>query len=117
MISHLVLFRPHRDLPNHERDHLLNAFERAVRDIPGVRGVRAGKRVRFGAGYDRAAPELAEFLVAIDFDDLSGLQAYLEHPVHVELGERFGRACADSLIYDFAVTEDASAIRALFDAE
>jgi hypothetical protein len=58
-----------------------------------------------------------EVLVAIDFDDVRGLQAYLEHPLHVELGERFGRACADTMIFDFAGTEDASAIRALFDAE
>ena len=117
MISHLVLFRPHPNLPNHERNRLLHAFERAVRDIPTVRGVRAGRRVRFGAGYEREAPESVEFLVAIDFDDFSGLQAYLEHPAHVELGERFRRACADSMVFDFAATEDASAIRALFDAE
>ena len=117
MISHVVLFRTHRDLPSHERDGLLTAFERAVRDIPTVRGVRAGRRVLFGAGYEGAAPESVEVLVAIDFDDLSGLQAYLEHPVHVELGERFRRACANSMIFDFAGTEDASAIRALFDAQ
>jgi hypothetical protein len=117
MISHVVLFRTHRDLPSHERDGLLTAFERAVRDIPSVRGVRAGRRVLFGAGYERAAPESVEVLVAIDFEDLGGLRDYLEHPVHVELAERFGRACADSMIFDFAGTQEASAIRAVFDAE
>ena len=117
MISHVVLFRTHRDLPGHERDGLLTAFERAVRDIPTVRGVRAGRRVLFGAGYEHAAPESVEVLIAIDFDDLGGLQAYLDHPVHAELGERFRRACADAMIFDFAGTRDASAIRALLDAE
>ena len=41
MISHVVLFRPKPDLSNADREGLVAAFERAVRDIPTVRGVWA----------------------------------------------------------------------------
>ena len=37
----------------------------------------------------------------IDFDDLAGLQNYLRHPAHAELGARFGQALSSALVYDF----------------
>jgi len=117
MITHVVLFRVRPDLSKDERDALLDAFEHAVREISTVRGVRAGARVSFGAGYERAASDLPDYLIAIDFDDLTGLRHYLEHPVHVALGERFNRASAAAIVYDFSATQDVSDIRALFDAK
>src|SRR3954470_4283774 len=88
VISHVVLFRPKPDLPQPDRDGLLAAFTRAVHEIPDVRAVRVGRRVLHGAGYEQSAPDVADFLIVIDFDDLAGLQAYLRHPAHVELGAR-----------------------------
>lgn len=117
MITHVVLFRVRPDLSNDERGALLDAFEHAVRDIPTVRGVRAGTRVSFGAGYERPPSESHDYLIAIDFDDLGGLRHYLEHPSHVALGERFNRASAAAIVYDFSATQDLSHIRALFDAK
>ena len=101
MISHVVLFRPKPDLSTADRDALIAAFERAMRDIPDVRGVRVGRRVLHGAGYEQAAPDIADFLIVIDFDDFPGLQAYLRHPAHVELGARFGQAFSSGMVYDF----------------
>ena len=117
MISHVVLFRPKSDLSNADRDGLASAFERAVREIPTVRTVRVGRRVTHGAGYEQQAPDIIDFLVEIDFDDLDGLQAYLRHPAHVELGERFNQAFSSGLVYDFALEATPSGVRGFFKPE
>ena len=103
MVSHVVLFKPREDLSRAERKALAAAFDRAVREIPTVRGVRFGRRFKHGAGYEANAPESADYLVVIDFDDLAGLETYLRHPVHEELGARFGQSIGSALIYDFEV--------------
>ena len=103
MIAHVVLFRPKRDLSRDDRDALVDAFERALREIPDVRGFRVGRRVRHGAGYEDTAPDIADLLVVIDFDNLEGVQAYLRHPAHVELGARFAQAFDSGGVYDFEV--------------
>ena len=105
MLWHLVLMKPRAGLPEAERQTLLDAFDRAVREIPSVRDVHVGRRVRHGAGYEAAMPDSADFIVAIAFDDLAGLQAYLRHPAHDDLGARFGRSLSSALIYDFEVGE------------
>ena len=103
MISHLVLMKPRTDLSAADRDAFVTAFERALREIATIRGVRIGRRVTFGAGYEQTSPDAADYLAAIDFDDLAGLQAYLRHPAHEELGARFGRSLSAALVYDFEV--------------
>jgi hypothetical protein len=109
VISHVVLFRPKPDLSQPARAALVAAFTRAVHEIPDVRGVRAGRRVLHGAGYEQTTPDLADVLVVIDFDDLAGLQAYLRHPAHAELGARFGQSVESGLVYDFEVGSDLAA--------
>src|SRR5256885_9493105 len=101
LISHVVLFRPKPDLSQADRDGLVAAFARAARDIPEVRDVRAGRRVLHGAGYEQTMPDVGDILIVIDFDDLAGLQTYLRHPAHIELGARFNQALESGLVYDF----------------
>jgi hypothetical protein len=103
VIAHVVLFRPKADLPLEDRRALVAAFERAIRTIPTVRAVSVGRRVRHGAGYEQAAPDDADYLVTIQFDDLDGLRVYLAHPAHQELGARFGRSQSAGAVYDFDV--------------
>jgi hypothetical protein len=100
-VCHLVLMKPRPNLTTAERDAFVDAFERAVQEIPTVRGVRIGKRVTHGAGYEQGMPDAADYLASIDFDDLAGLQAYLRHPAHQALGARFGQALSAALVYDF----------------
>jgi hypothetical protein len=76
MVWHLVLMKPKAHLSAAERQALLDAFNRAVRDIPTVREVRVGRRVTHGAAYEIAAADAADFVVSIGFDDLAGLQTY-----------------------------------------
>ena len=103
MISHLVLLTPRPDLTPAERTAFADAFERAVTDIPSVRGVRIGTRVRHGAGYEAATPPVGDYLAIIDFDDVAGLQEYLRHDAHAPLGRLFGSALSGALVYDFEV--------------
>jgi hypothetical protein len=103
VLTHLVLMKPRPDLSAADRTALVDAFERAVREIPTVRHVRVGRRVVHGAGYEAAAPDLAEYIATIDFDDLAGLQAYLRHPAHENLGARFGQALSLAVVFDFEV--------------
>jgi hypothetical protein len=103
VIAHVVLLKPRPDLSVEDRRALVAAFERAAQVIPSVRGVRVGRRVRLGAGYEDAMPDSADVLAVLEFDDLAGLAAYLEHPAHEELGERFRRSLSSALIYDFEV--------------
>jgi len=103
VISHVVLMKPRADLTAGERQALIEAFERALREIPAVRHVRVGRRVVHGAGYEPGAPDTADYLVTLDFDDLAGLQAYLRHPAHHDLGARFGQSLTSALVYDFDV--------------
>ncbi|HZR25041.1 MAG TPA: Dabb family protein [Vicinamibacterales bacterium] len=103
MISHVVLLKPRTDLTDAERRVFIDAFEQAVRRIPTVRGVRLGRRVRIGARYEQTTPDAADFLGMIDFDDADGLQTYLRHPAHVELGARFGQVVSSGMVYDFEI--------------
>ena len=103
MISHIVLMKPRPDLSAGERAAFVDAFERAVREIPTVRHVRVGQRVKHAAGYEQLTPDTADYLAVIDFDDLAGLQAYLRHPAHEELGARFGQSLQSAQVYDFEV--------------
>jgi hypothetical protein len=101
MVWHLVLMKPRTDLSPADRQALLDAFNRAIHDIPTVREVRVGRRVVHGAAYEIASPDSADFVISIGFDSLAGLQTYLQHPAHGELGERFYRSLTSALIYDF----------------
>jgi len=102
MISHVVLMKPRPDLSPDERQQFIDAFEKALTEIPGVRGVRVGDRVLHGAGYEQSAPAM-DFIAVIDFDDVDGLQAYLRHPAHEQLAACFRQSLTAALVYDFQV--------------
>jgi hypothetical protein len=103
MVSHVVLMKPRPDLSATDRQALVDAFDRAIREIPSVRSVRIGRRVSHGASDEARVPDGADYLVIIDFDDLAGLQAYLRHPAHDELGARFRQSLSSALVFDYQV--------------
>jgi hypothetical protein len=103
MVSHVVLMKPRPDLGRTDREALVAAFERVIREIPIVRDVRFGRRLVHGAGYERSATDGADFLIMIDFDDLADLQTYLQHPAHAELGARFNQSITSASVYDYEV--------------
>ena len=104
MVWHLVLMKPKPDLSTEDRRALLDAFDRACREIPTVRDVHVGKRFTFGAGYEAVMPDTGEYMIAISFDDAAALQTYLRHPAHQELGARWGQSLSSAFVYDYEET-------------
>lgn len=105
MIAHVVLFQPKHDLSPDERRGLAAAFSAAVTQIPSVRRARFGRRVRHGRPYEQLMNVDYSHAVVIEFDDVEGLTAYLNDPVHAQLATRFFAAFEHALMYDFELGE------------
>ena len=101
MVAHVVLFRPKADLPQGEATALLEAFALAVRNIPCVRSARIGRRLRVGAQYEQLPQPDFSYMAVIEFEDLTALQEYLNHPAHEEVAARFWSALEITQVYDY----------------
>lgn len=107
MIVHLVLFTPRADLAAGDRQELAKALAAALRAIPSIRRARLGRRVTHGRPYEDLMRTNYEYAALFEFDDLAGLQAYLQHPAHEALAARFFAAFEEALIYDYELRDGA----------
>jgi hypothetical protein len=101
MFFHIVLFRPRPDLSAADRAGLVEALESALERSPSIRRFHVGRRVTHGAGYEALMPVSLDYGAVLEFDDLAGLEAYLEHPAHKALGSRFMHSLDASAIFDY----------------
>lgn len=101
MVFHIVLFRPRPDLGTADRTSLLGSLHAALEAIPTIRRFHVGRRLVHGAGYEALMPVSLDFSAVIEFDDLEGLRAYLEHPAHRALGSQFMQSLESSAIFDY----------------
>jgi hypothetical protein len=101
MIAHVVLYQPRPDLSAADRGRFHGALAAALREIPSIRRARVGTRVRHGAAYEHVMAADFEFIGVLEFDDVAGLQAYLAHPAHAELGTLFYTSNTAALAYDY----------------
>ena len=106
MVIHVVLFRPRPDIDAEERGGLFEAMRTAAREIPTVRGFRIGQHLEPAPQYRLGGFPSYPWSAVLEFDDEAGLQAYLTHPLHRDLGRRFNAAAEAALIYDYLVTDD-----------
>ena len=113
MITHVVLLRPRAGLSAGERAGLADALRAAIETIPTIRRARVGRRGMFGRGYERSMRTDYEFLALLDFDDLAGLTAYLDHPAHEALATRFFQVLDEALMYDFEVEDGVAGLERL----
>jgi hypothetical protein len=113
MIAHVVLFNLRPGLTADARDGLAEAFSLAAREIPAVRHARIGARVLVGRPYEQVMAVDYRFSAILEFDDLTGLKAYLDHPVHELLAGRFFACIDQALTYDFEFWETEAGIAAL----
>ena len=113
LIAHLLLFRLHSDVPLSEQHALVDAYATAVRDIPSIRRARVGRRVLTGRAYEDRMRTDFPYAAILEFDDVAGVRAYLDHPAHKQISTRFFAATADSLMYDFEMEGDVARLRAL----
>jgi hypothetical protein len=105
MIAHVVLFRTRPDLSVEDRLGLGEVLAEALRAIPSIRRARVGRRVTHGRGYEQMMRVDYPFVALLEFDDVAGLQAYLEHPAHAQLATRFFAAFEEALMYDYELRE------------
>jgi hypothetical protein len=101
VIVHVVLFRPKPDVSETDRAAMFAALEAAAHDIPTVRRFRIGDRVLHGAAYESILRDDFPFAAIVEFDDLAGLQTYLQHPQHEALGQLFYQLQEAGLAYDY----------------
>ncbi len=113
MLVHLVLFRPRADLSADGRAGLADALAGALRNIPSIRRARIGRRVTHGRQYEQLMRVDYQYAAVLEFDDLAGLKAYLEHPTHDALAARFFAAFEEALMYDFELKEGEEGLRDL----
>lgn len=106
MIAHTVLFQPGASVGPETKAAILESLTRAIRQCPTVRACRIGRRIRHGLpGYERQMREDYQYLLILEFDDIEGLRAYLEHPSHTAIGRFFTSAAAASLAYDYQMVD------------
>jgi hypothetical protein len=105
MLCHIVLFRPKPGLTPEQRRDLMHALDTALREIPAIRRARLGERVQHGRGYEGLMREDFSHAGILEFDDISGLREYLQHPAHERLGALLFEYADAVLIYDYAVEE------------
>jgi hypothetical protein len=106
MIAHVILFRPKPEMSPDERQTVLDGLASAAVDIPSVRSLRVGRRVRHGRqGYEQMMQQDFDYAVIVEFDDVAGLSAYLAHPTHNAIAEHFAKSSAAALAYDYEMIE------------
>ena len=101
MIAHVVLFRQRADLAPADHAAFTRALEAARQAIPTIRRFLVGRRVVHGAVYEQVMTADFPFAAVIEFENLAGLQTYLAHPAHEEVGRLFWALCAATLVYDY----------------
>jgi hypothetical protein len=117
MILHLVLFRPRPSLDDDARRGLAKAFADAINEIGSIKRARIGRRRTHGRAYEQLMRENYTHAAILEFEDLAGLQAYLEHPTHAGLASRFFDCFEQALMYDFDVRDGHAGLNALIEEE
>jgi Stress responsive A/B Barrel Domain len=105
MLLHVVLFKPKSGVSEADRTAIFDALHTASSEIPSVRRFRIGTRVTHGGKYEGLMSVDYSYSALIEFDDLSGLKAYLSHRSHERLGELFYALSDTTLVYDYETTD------------
>jgi len=113
VIAHVVLFRPRPNLSDNERRALVDAWSMALASIPAIRRARVGRRVRIGRSYEGLTATDLPYAAILEFDDVEGLRAYLDHAAHAPVATQLFAAIEEALIYDFEMQASADALGTL----
>jgi Stress responsive A/B Barrel Domain len=105
MILHVVLFRPRPDLTEIERDALIASIDAVAHGVPSISRVRVGRRLSDPPIYVQGGFPDFPFFACLEFENRGALEAYLAHPLHVDLGRRFNATLEATLIYDVEVSD------------
>ena len=92
-------------------------FADAINEIGSIKRARIGRRRTHGRAYEQLMRENYTHAAILEFEDLAGLQAYLEHPVHAGFASRFFECFEQALMYDFDVRDGHAGLNALIEEE
>src|SRR3954470_9329541 len=104
------MFRPRADLPAAAREALAVALKRAIESIAAIRHVRVGRRLTHGRPYEQLMRTDYPYVAIFEFDDVAGLQPYLNDPAHEQLAGRFFESFEEALMYDYDLGDGAAAV-------
>ena len=101
MIAHLVLFEPKASTTVDERDAFFELMRTAFGEIEAVKRSVVGRRQRLGVAYeDKLGDLIYSYASVVEFEDINGLEIYLQHPLHVKVGQLFWQHCERTMIVD-----------------
>ena len=110
VISHIVLFTPKDSVAGTLRESFALKLRQACLEIPGIKHVTVGRTTTIDAGYTRfLGNKTYEFAAVFDFDSESELRAYLQHPLHRELGQLFWDLCSVTTVVEVQSVDPKSA--------
>ena len=84
---------------------MFNALNDAVSGIPVVKRFHIGRRIKHGRSYEAMMRDDYPYAAVIEFDDMAGLTAYLNHPRHETLGRLFFELWEAGLVYDYEMND------------
>ena len=106
MIVHVVMIQPRATVDRAAIEAAIADLETASREIPSIKRLRVGQRIRHGLpGYEQSMTADFAYVAIIEFDDQRGLQDYLRHPSHAALSRHFATLGERSLAYDYEIAE------------
>lgn len=110
MIAHIVLLQPKAGMSDTEKRAALDALAHAAANVPEIRRLQIGRRVRHGLpGYEQQMGQDFEFALIVEFGDVEALTRYLAAPAHGALGHLFSTATSAALAYDYEIVDPARA--------
>lgn len=110
MIVHVVMIEPRAHLERGALAVAIADLQTAAREIPAIRRLRVGRRVRHGLpGYEQLMTRDFSYVAIFEFDDQRGLEEYLRHPSHAALSRHFATAGEQALAYDYELVDASDA--------
>lgn len=101
MIVHLVLLRLRPGIPAEEIQAFAKSLAAACREMPFVESAWVGPRVDIDAGYGRSFGDSTyDYAAILQFRGRSELLAYLQHPLHADVGRRFWQVCEATVVFE-----------------
>jgi len=116
MIAHVVLLRPRASLSSVETAAFIEGLASALAGVPSIRRVQVGRRIRTGRAYEQLMHADFPYAAVLEFDDVAGLTAYLEHPAHDAVGSTVFAVAEEILVYDYEMGAGVEGLTALSDA-
>ncbi|TPW77629.1 Dabb family protein [Schumannella soli] len=97
MLRHVLIFTLQTDDPTEKAEQIAEIRAKLVGLMDVIPEI---KRMDVPAD-STGIPRNGDFAIDSDFDDAAGLQAYIDHPAHVEVAKFIGTLVASRAAIDF----------------